>query len=396
MVKHTRDTAFIAGVVYFMQGALGISGIALPLYLRGLHWTISEITTVTAIASFPWIFKILYGLASDAFPLFGYRRKSYLMISSFICALGWFFLAFCPSQKLFIIGAMMVSNLGFAATDVITDGLVVEHSTGFTSPIYQAIAWGARSVGAVASGVLSGWLAAHWDPRYVFLLTMCLPLTICVAVLLIREKKYERSPFSSAIGPFRQCLRLLFEPRIQHFVMILFVVSISASFAIPLFFHMRESLFFPETFLGILSSLGWGGAMIGSVIYARWLRHLPPKKVLSGAMILNSINIFSSLFIADQRSAVIVVIVGGAMGCLVMLPIVSSAAALTHQSGVESTMFAVLMSIFNVGQIFFGFLGGNLFTQIGLVPLIVTAGSMALVGLLFVRKLQLEAIADGS
>lgn len=390
MVKHTRDTAFIAGVVYFMQGALGISGIALPLYMRSLHWSIAEITTVNSVAAFPWILKIFYGLLSDTYPLFGYRRKSYLIIASLISAFGWCLLAFVPPEKHFIILAMTLSNLGFAATDVITDGLVVEHSNAFTSPIYQAIAWGSRSVGAVASGVFSGWLAAHWQPKYVFLLTLCLPLTIACCVLLIKERKMQRSPFSSSLAPFQQCLKLLMQRRLQHFILILFVVSISASYAVPLFFHMRENLRFPETFLGILTSLGWGGAMLGSMIYAKWLRCLRPKTVLRWAMVINSVNIFSSLLIADQRSAFIVVFIGGAMGCLVMLPIVSSAAALTHQSGVEGTMFAVLMSIFNIGQIIFGYLGGNFFDRIGLYPLIITAGCMALVGLLFVEKLQLE------
>jgi MFS family permease len=397
LVKHTRDTAFIAGVVYFMQGALGISGIALPLYLRGLQWSISEITTVTAIAAFPWVFKILYGLLSDTMPLFGYRRKSYLFLAAGISALGWLLLSGVRPEKHWIIAAMSLSNLGFAAIDVITDGLLVEHSTKFTSSIYQAIAWGSRSVGSVASGIFSGWLAANWKAQYVFLLTMCLPLTICCCVLLIRERKFERSPFSSAVAPVRQCLRLLLEPHMRHFIVILFVVSISASFAIPLFFYMKETLAFPETLLGILSSLGWGGAMLGSVIYAKWLRRVPPKVTLRWAMVLNSINIFSSLLINDQRSALIIVFIGGAMGCLVMLPIVSSAAALTHQSGVEGTLFAVLMSIFNVGQIVFGYIGGNLSAKIGLYPLIITAGVMALVGLFFVEKLQLvEPASDGS
>jgi len=34
LLKHTRDVAFIAGIVYFIQGALGISAITLPLFPR--------------------------------------------------------------------------------------------------------------------------------------------------------------------------------------------------------------------------------------------------------------------------------------------------------------------------------------------------------------------------
>ncbi len=389
-VKHARDTAFIAGVVYFIQGALGISGIALPLYLRGLGWSIGEITTVTAVAAFPWILKIFYGLVSDTLPLFGYRRKSYLVLASLISSCGWFLLAEIPPQKGLILTAMLLSNVGFAATDVITDGLVVEHSTGFSGPIYQAIAWGFRSVGALLGGILSGWLAANWRAHDVFLLTMTLPLVIACAVLLIHEKKIETGPFCSALAPLKKCMDILGSSKLKPFTTILFIVSISASFTVPLFFFMRETLAFPETLLGFLSSLGWAGAMVGRLIYARWLRRVSPKVTLRWAMLINSLYIFSAFLISGPRSALAVVFIGGVMGCLVMLPIVSSAAALTHSSGVEGTLFAILMSVFNVGQIIFGFLGGNLVSRIGLYPLIGIAGFMALFGLFFVEKLQVE------
>ena len=55
---------------------------------------------------------------------------------------------------------MTIANLGLAATDVITDGLVVEYSRKGTAQTYQGIAWGARSVGSILSGYLGGILAA--------------------------------------------------------------------------------------------------------------------------------------------------------------------------------------------------------------------------------------------
>ncbi len=394
MVKHTRDTAFIAGVVYFIQGALGLSGITLPLYLRGLGWSVGDVTAVTAIAALPWIFKIFYGLLSDTLPLFGYRRKTYLVLASFISASGWLVLSLLPTASHMIIGAMMLSNLGFAATDVITDGLVVEHSTGFSGPIYQAIAWGSRSIGAVTSGILAGWLAANWPPHYVFLLTMCLPLVIACCVMFIHEKKVEKSPFGSALVPIHRCFQLLFSPNLKYFTIILFTAAISASFAVPLFFYMRETLKFPETLLGILTSLGWGGAMIGSMIYARWLRAIPPKTTLRWAILINSLNIFSAFLIHSRMSAFIVVFTGGILGCLVMLPIVSSAAALTHQSGVEGTLFAVLMSFFNLGQILFGYFGSKVYTRVGLYPLIAISGIAALLALAFASRLKLDPVSS--
>ncbi len=391
MAKHTRDVALIAGVVYFIQGAIGISGIALPLFMRNLKWSVSEITTMSSVAALPWVLKILYGLLSDTYPFMGYRRKSYLILFSLLSALGWLNLVLLPSQKLWIFFSLLLTNLGFAATDVVTDGFIVEHSNEFTSPIYQAIAWGSRSAGALLTGFLGGWLASRWPPQNVFFVTMLLPLSVMFTALWVREKKLATMPFKSVVAPLKQSVGIILSKNFRWFTAILIVAAISSSFGVPFFFFMKETLGFRETFLGFLSSLGWGGAMIGSLIYARWLRRVSPKVTLRVAIFFNSVNILTALLIKNELSALLLVFVGGVMGCLVMLPVMSSAASLTHGTGVEGTLFAVLMSIFNLGQIVFGFLGGKLFEHIGLYPLIVGTGMIALTGIVFVEKLELKA-----
>lgn len=392
MVKRTRLTAFFAGTIYFLQGFLGISGIALPLYLRDLHWSISEITAVTSIAAIPWLFKILIALFSDAFPVFGFRRKSYLFFYGIISAIGWFMLAAMPAERNWILTAMLLSNLGFAATDVITDGFIVEHSAEASSSVYQAISWGFRGLGSVASGLISGWLAIHWNLRNVFLLTMCLPLIVSICASLLHEKKIEPAGEKpNLFTPLKHAFPLFSGINFRFFALVLFFISISASFGVPFFFYMKETLNFPETFMGFLSSLGWAGAVFGSFIYAKWLRKAPVHLTLRWAILINSLNIFSALLIHDQSTAFIVVFIGGAMGCLVMLPIVSSAATLTRQSGAESTLFAILMTVFNFGQILFGLAGSHLVNKIGLIPLISVAGTAALLGLIFSERIQFGA-----
>lgn len=92
MDKSIRRIAILAAIVYFIQGALGVAGVALPLYLQSLGWSIPKIAQVTSIIGFPWIFKIVYGFISDSFPIYGYRRKPYLIICSVLSSLGWLLL----------------------------------------------------------------------------------------------------------------------------------------------------------------------------------------------------------------------------------------------------------------------------------------------------------------
>ncbi|MCM8775427.1 MAG: hypothetical protein NC930_03640, partial [Candidatus Omnitrophica bacterium] len=116
MAKRTRNISWIAGLVYFSQGALGVSGIALLLHLRELNWSVGQITTVMSVAAVPWVLKVLYGIVSDTLPLFGYRRKSYLVLCLLLTASGWFGLTILPQEKFWIFVAMLAANLGFAAT----------------------------------------------------------------------------------------------------------------------------------------------------------------------------------------------------------------------------------------------------------------------------------------
>lgn len=388
MLRQTKDVAVIAGLIYFLQGALGISSIALLLYLRGLSWSVTEITAVNSIAAIPWLLKIAYGYVSDTYPLAGYRRKSYLIIYSLISALGWLGLALLPGEKNWILLSMVFTNIGFAATDVITDGLIVEHSTQQTSSVYQAIAWGSRSFGSVVSGFVGGWLAANCSPYTVFLITMLLPVTVFILALIIHERKVEDVPQNLPDGRLSQSVNIMTHSQLGHFAVVLFVMAISAAFGTPFFFYMRETLGFHQTFLGLLTSLGWSGALLGSIVYLRWLRKFSQKNILRWGIIANSLNVFAALFIHNEQTALIMVFMSGILGCLVMLPVMSSAAALTHHSGVEGTLFAILMSIFNLGQIFFGYLGGRAFAVIGLIPLILITGVLALSALFFTERLK--------
>src|ERR1700749_2340131 len=71
-------------LVYLVEGLGQVGGlIAQPLnyYLKTAQgWTPFQITAFISLFNLPWIIKPLYGLISDFVPLFGYRRKSYLIL----------------------------------------------------------------------------------------------------------------------------------------------------------------------------------------------------------------------------------------------------------------------------------------------------------------------------
>ena len=70
------------------------------------------------------------GFISDSIPLFGYRRRSYLVAAGLLGAASWTMLATWVDTPYGTVGAMLFASLSTAFSDVVVDSIVVERSRG--------------------------------------------------------------------------------------------------------------------------------------------------------------------------------------------------------------------------------------------------------------------------
>ena len=91
-----RRLMLFFAVVYTVEGIgqakVGIVWQPLTYFLKTQYgWTALQIAASLAVLDVPWVIKPLYGLISDFLPLFGYRRRSYLLLSNLaaIAAFAW-------------------------------------------------------------------------------------------------------------------------------------------------------------------------------------------------------------------------------------------------------------------------------------------------------------------
>ena len=85
-----------------------------------------RVQTLQAFTFLPWSIKLLYGLISDNVPLFGSRRKSYLLIMSLLQFVSMIVLGVQHSDnESLAVGMLFCSNLSIAFSDVIVDALMV-------------------------------------------------------------------------------------------------------------------------------------------------------------------------------------------------------------------------------------------------------------------------------
>lgn len=79
--KYPGTFLFVIGLQYFNNGMITIITLAyLDAFRRYYKLEPSATTQFSAIMNLPWSPKILYGFFTDTFPIFGSRKRSYLII----------------------------------------------------------------------------------------------------------------------------------------------------------------------------------------------------------------------------------------------------------------------------------------------------------------------------
>lgn len=217
--------ALLALSVYFVQGFMVITGMAeFILTKNAFQFSWIQLALLTALGTLTWSIKPIYGFFTDLLPLFGSRRKYYLILSALFPIVGYFYLTFFGTSFLPIALAIIISNIGLGFADVIADGLVVERSTPETVGWYQALCWRSKAIGIFFASFFSGmilekavfssqiqgtgfgnWLSetfssafplvspmegiAMIDVRFTFLIAGLLPLITLIFALFLKEEK---------------------------------------------------------------------------------------------------------------------------------------------------------------------------------------------------------------
>jgi hypothetical protein len=107
-------------LVYLVQGLLGLSRLAIFTFFKDdLSLDPSTVGILTSLGAAPWVVKPLYGFLSDSVPLFGYRRRSYLVLCGALGAASWAALAGPVDTASAAVGALILGSLSTACADVV-------------------------------------------------------------------------------------------------------------------------------------------------------------------------------------------------------------------------------------------------------------------------------------
>lgn len=347
-----RNELFFAAV-YFVQAAVGISALAQFLFTRNmLQLNFIELGILAALPTISWSIKPVYGFLTDLVPIGGYRRRPYLHITPLITIFSWLYIwKFADSFISFAI-PLVIAGIGMGFTDVIVDGLVVQTSTKKTAGRYQAICWGALTVGAIISSFLSGVLIGRElvSVRGMFFITAMMPVLTFILSFFVKERKIQdrseekvhqsisKSYIWSALLALVLTIFLLWpKPGQNQAVMSFGVIGIWFMWFSGYFKHLMDikvigkSIFAAAIFIflwrftpsfgapwqdyflntvgidnetygyfGVISYIGW---LIGAILFGVWLDKLPIKKVLFWTIIGATLLGMTQLALTNQEFA---------------------------------------------------------------------------------------------
>lgn len=112
-------------------------------------------------ATFAWNLKPIMGIFTDAFPLFGTRRRHYMLVGSLLAALLWLAMgAFSSSYQALLVTSILM-NLATVLASTVMGGMMVEAGQHYGAPGRMAsLRQFVQSIASVLGPMLGGYLAA--------------------------------------------------------------------------------------------------------------------------------------------------------------------------------------------------------------------------------------------
>jgi MFS family permease len=395
-----RRLMLFFAVVYTVEGIgqakVGIVWQPLTYFLKTQYgWTALQIAASLSVLDVPWVVKPLYGLLSDFLPLFGYRRRSYLLLSNLgaIVAFVWVTQAVTPAAIVF---ALVLTSITMAVSSTLCGALLVENGQRHNvSGAFVNQQWMWFSGAAAATSLAGGWLIEIFSPtgalHIAALIAAIAPVAVLICLHLVEEaragidREALRRGLDGLLNTFRSRTLLLV-------AVFLLCYYFSPGLGTPLYFHMTDRLHFSQSFIGALSAISSVGWVAGGLLYRWALTGMRTRALLQLSIVLGTLGTLAFLFMVDPVSAVVVYFLFGVAGMIANVATLTLAAE--HcPARAEGFAFAALMSVMNLTAPLADTTGAYLYDHVfdgRLAPLIVVSAAFTAFVLVLIPLFRIE------
>ncbi|MGL5033977.1 MAG: folate/biopterin family MFS transporter, partial [Microcystaceae cyanobacterium] len=336
----------------------------------------AQMAALTGVAALPWIVKPLLGFLSDGLPLFGYRRRSYIVLSGLLGTFAWLALATSVHSIWTAAIALLLTSLSVAVSDVIADSVVVERAQKEAiakAGSLQSLTWGVAALGGLMTAYFSGLLLQNFSTQIVFGVTALFPLIVSLTAGLINEEKIdhssEKNQAISVSYQLQQLGKAIRQKSILLPTIFIFLWQATPSADSAFFYFTTNDLGFEPEFLGRVRLVSSLAGLVGIGLYQKFLKTIPFRPMLGWCTVISCLLGFTTLILVTHTNRALGIddhwfslgdsLILTVLGQIAFMPVLVISARLCP-AGIEATLFALLMSIWNLSGLLSAELGALL------------------------------------
>ena len=366
-MRTDRSFYLILAIAAVVEGSQSMSSLALQYLLKDdLNVTPSAQSVLFGIVSIPWVIKPVWGFISDAFPIMGFHRRSYLFLGAMFACIMWTVLSLQSSLTWFkVMITMLGVEIGHAVLSTVAKALLVEHCEGreqkyasFLQTYYHVFLYSSSLIFAF----LGGWALTHGTPKStIFGITAITPGIGATVALFVHERPPAGLTVKQQVKKLWQVVRYaqpgqpyaLWRPML---FMVLF--SMGPNSGTAMFYFFTEKLGFNPQFISYMNMISTLFALIGVILYQKYFSDVPHRTILCYGMLLTvsfaslpilvvtRVNL--QMGIPDQIFMLSDKAITAAVSRIGHIPVLIMGAQLCPP-GIEGTLYALMMSMLNFG-----------------------------------------------
>lgn len=299
---------------YLLVGTLqGLSTGVMTIFLLQINATEAQQSSILSLRSLPAAFKVLFGFISDSYPIFGYRRKFYMLIGWIISSLSMISLSILqysgsrsnsiPAIALFY----FLFGFGFWFADVAADSIMAEktklESTAAKGQL-QSTCYACRFFALMCSITFATFMYDYMSPGSFFLLMGVLPwLATVPSIYFYQEQAVTCNPQVKVL--FQEiwstvCSRAVWQPLGFIFVFTSLQVSNAAWKQ-----YLYTVLHFTSVQINSMLIISYITLYIAILIYKAYLRAVNYRLIYTVCIFLNAIfSVLQVLLILQLNHAI--------------------------------------------------------------------------------------------
>ena len=255
-------------IIGFYAGLCVISDLAVKYYFKDKKKVeTANLTRILIIFKIPYLIKPLYGFLLDFFPIFGYKKKSYLFICFLVNISSWYFFIISNDKNMyFSIICLLFINISLSFTTVIGSAIQVDLSKMYeneksnigekTSELMSEY-FIIKSLGTLVPSYFKGFLIEKYTNDIIFYLSGLISLFILISDLILVEDKIIKKTKEKKLSPSlikkkkkkkkeenktEQILNLIKNKNIIILLSLIFILESSPFCASPLFYYETNIL----------------------------------------------------------------------------------------------------------------------------------------------------------